>query len=322
MHRYLVIAFLAACGPNQAAPDANPDASMIPKSPEGAFAVTGQLDLVVLPPPAEAILDELRAATDGPDDPARYLVDRVIAGLPDGQVKAIATGLAPFIAPYVEQKLDELAPHFAPGLRQLATGLGTVAHHFGTVETMDIGANGATQRTILGFAVGAATIGLRSEGEADVVASTTCKLDRNGDLAFGEHRITLAYGKLLRLGFDRAVIPSVDPDTTDLSRALADLVDCKQLGALFAERVGLGGAGIFEVACVGGMSSLALEVYDRMAEIDRTPFELDMRGTANAIDHDSDGTMDVITGGTWTGTTRYGSTTGSLGPAPFEGTKR
>src|SRR2546427_470883 len=120
----LSVSLAFACGPTPAAiADAVADASMIPRTPEGTFNITGYLDLATLPPPAEAILAELDAATDGPDDPARFLVDRVVAGLPDGPWKALAAGLAPFIAPYLQAELAAVAPRFASGVRSIAAGL-------------------------------------------------------------------------------------------------------------------------------------------------------------------------------------------------------
>ena len=57
-----------------------PDASVVPRSPEGTFVVTSELDLVSqVPIVAAPIIESLLTATDDPDDPARYLVDRMIA---------------------------------------------------------------------------------------------------------------------------------------------------------------------------------------------------------------------------------------------------
>jgi len=319
----LASAVAAGCGPTPVtAPDAAVDVSTIPRTPEGTFTVTGQLDLATLPPPADQILVDLAAATDGPDDPARYLVDRVIAGLPDGTWKSLAQGVAPFVAPYIQSELAELAPRFGPGLRSIAAGLGSLAHHMGTLETLEIAHDGGTVRTLRSMQLGTATIALRDEGLADAVAITRTNLDPRGTLAIGTHAVTLPYGRLLRLGLDRAVIPSVDPNVSDLSRALSDLVDCKRLGTSFATHAGIGWPGLYEAACTAGLTALANSIYDRMTLIDATPFQLTVNGTARGVDHDGDGTMDSITDGTWNGTTSYASISGPLGTATFEGLRR
>jgi hypothetical protein len=320
MRTIMLAVLVTACGPSAATPDAAPDASSVPRSPEGTFAVSGQLDLVAIPPPAQAILDELTDATDGPDDPARYLVDRLIAGLPAGTVQTIALGAADLVVPYVSAEIDVIAPRFATGIQALAAGLGDVARHVGTVETFAIATDGTTARTITGLQLGTAMIDFAEEGMADVVADTRTDLASTGELEIEAHRVTLPYGRMLRLGLDRGVIPNVDLDATELSGALRDLVDCAQLGAVIAAHVP-GSADLYEAACDAGLSALASDVYDRFTAIDASPFELDVTGTATAIDLDGDGTMDLVSAGTWIGGTLYASVSGQLGTATFEGHK-
>ncbi len=315
--RTIMFAVLAtACGQSAAIPDA----SSVPRSPQGAFAVRGQLDLVSIPPPAQAILDELLDATDGPDDPARYLVDRLLAGLPDGTWKTIAEDAVAIVVPYVADRIDAIAPRFATGIRALAQGLGAAARQVGTAETLAIAIDGTTTRTISGLQLGTATIDLDAEGLGDAIAVTRTDLAPTGQLTIESHRVLLPYGRILRLGLDRGVIPNVDLDATDLSGALRDLVDCAQLGAIVAAHVP-GSASLYEAACDAGLSALANDVYDRFTAIDAAPFELDVTGSATAIDLDGDGTMDLISAGSWIGTTGYAGVSGQLGAATFDGHK-
>jgi len=300
-------------------PDAPP--STIPTSPAGAFALTGVLDLEVLPPPADALVAELQDATDGPDDPAQFLCDRLVAALPSGW-QAIAAGVADdVVAPYLETELDAVAPSFANGIRSLAAGVGDLAHHAQTIETLEVQPSGYATRTITGVAYGATTIDFASDGISDAIATTTVTLDVAGNLQLAEHRIALPYGRLLRLGFDRQVIPNVDLSATDLAGALRDLVDCAQLGALFAEKVGVGTANMYEVACNAGMAALAADIYNQFAAIDAAPMEFAVAGTALGVDIDGDGTMDEIENGLWSGTSSYADTAAPLVDATFAGTK-
>jgi hypothetical protein len=302
------------CGPAPTATvDARPDASRIPTSAAGTFAVTSQLDLASIPPPAQAILDELAAATDGPDDPGRYLVDRIVAAMPDGVWKTIAAGLAPYIAPYVQAELTHLAPKLAPGLRAIVQDLGAIARHITTAETFTIARDDITTRTIAGVQLGSAAISLRDEGLADASAVTRTALVRD-ELAIAEHRIALPYGRMLRIGLDRAVLPKIDVAASNLADVLRDLVDCHALGIVFAEHVG-GWPGLYETACAAGMTTIANDIYARLAAIDATPFTLTMTGAATAIDLDGNGSLDAIAAGTWTGGTAYGA----LGAASFTG---
>jgi hypothetical protein len=319
----LFIILFAACGPSAAViSDAPPpDASTVPRSPAGSFAITGVLDLQVLPAPADALVAELADATDGPDDPARFLCDRLVAELPSSW-QAIAAGVADdLVAPYLETELDQVAPDFATGIRAIAAGLGDLAHHASTIETFVIEPSGAATRTITGIQYSQTSIDFATEGMADAIATTSATLDTFGDLAIGSHHVDLPYGRLLRLGFDRQVIPNVDFSASDLETALSDLVDCKQLGELFADKLGIGTVTMYVSACDAGMAALAADVYDRLAAIDTSPFELAMTGSALGVDVDHDGTMDQIDSGLWTGTSSYDGAGVPLADATFSGTK-
>src|ERR1051325_10626882 len=104
----LALAGLAACGGST--PPAGPDAppSTIPVNPVGVFALGSTFDLHV-PAAAGPALETLLAATDSPDDPSRYLVDRMIATLPDGSVKKAAGAAALFLR-WDPAEIDQQAP--------------------------------------------------------------------------------------------------------------------------------------------------------------------------------------------------------------------
>src|SRR5439155_2975448 len=89
----VAIAVIAGCGPPPAPPPDAAPPSTIPTSPAGEFAVTSRFDIRV-PAAAAPLLATLTAATDGPDDPARYVVDRMVATLPDGPIRALAERVA------------------------------------------------------------------------------------------------------------------------------------------------------------------------------------------------------------------------------------
>jgi len=313
------VCFTACASAAVTAPDAAP--SQIPKTIAGTYDLVGTLDLATLPPPADDILAQLANATDSPDDPARYLVDRMVAALPDGTFKSVATGLAPYLAPYIELELDRIAPHFAPGVRAIATGLATIAHHMTTIERLVVAPGGITTRALIGLQFGSLPSQLAAGGAPDALAITRAQIDPTGTLLLTTHSMQLPYGEMLRLGLDRAVLPSVDLSASDLADALRDLVDCHQLGLTFYSHANLGSAALYETACSVAMTSLASEVYSKISAIDRSPFELDVSGTATGVDLDADGTMDEIRAGSWLGTASYAGTQGPLGANTFTGKK-
>jgi hypothetical protein len=322
----LALAFAAACGPNaDTAPDAPPPPpppppSMRPSGLAGSFALTSELALAV-PDEAAPMIATLTAATDGPDDPTRYLVDRMIATLPDGTMKTIALGAAPYVAAYLSARLADVAPRFAPGIARLAGGLSRIATHLGTTETLRIDDAGNAVRTITGvrFTVGPTPTVVRfaDTGLADVAVTTRATLDAAGHVALAGHQHALPYGALLRLGLDRAVVPSVEPTAQDLPAALAALVDCDAVGAVVADRIGLGAPTLYRAACRTAMTAMASELDARIASIGDV--SLAVAGAADAIDLDGDGTIDELGHGGWTATGeasafRAGSFTGHEAP--------
>lgn len=299
----VAIVALAGCDPQPPAPDASPP-SMIPTSPAGVFTITSRFDVRV-PPAAAPVIAALAAATDGPDDPTRYLVDRMIATLPEGAVKTVLIQAAPYLAAYLQQHLVEIAPRIVAGLGAISAGLSRIAGQLGTIERLQIDERGAAIRTITDarFDLGAAatTVRLAEAGLADVATMVRVTLDAGGRVAIASHAHRLPYGALLRLGLDRAVAPSVEPTARDLAGALDLLVDCDRLAALFAEYIGVGSPALYRAACRAGMTAIASEIDDRIAAIDDAELGLEITGAATGIDLDGDGTMDELRAGTWAG---------------------
>lgn len=316
-----IVVALAGCGPQGAAPDAAP-VSNIPSSAAGVFAIASSFEVQV-PPAAAPVIAALTAATDGPDDPSRYLVDRMIATLPDGPVKTLAIQAAPFIAAYLNQRIVEIAPRFVAGIGAIGDGLSRMAGHVGTIETLQIDDGGAGIRTITGarFEIGSRplAISFAEVGLPDISIRVRVALDAGGRLAIADHAQHLPYGALLRLGLDRAVAGSVEPTAGDLETALGLLVDCERLGGLVAERIGLGTPALYRAACRAGMTAIASEVDARIAAIDDAPLGLEVTGAAIGVDVDGDGTMDEVRAGMWSGSLSSAGWREPIGAASFAG---
>jgi hypothetical protein len=319
----VLVLVLAGCGgsPPAPTPDA-PPRSTVPVSPAGTFAVTSTFD-VHLPAVAQPAIAVLTAATDGPDDPTRYLVDRMIATLPDGTPKTIAAAVAPYVAAYVNARLAELAPRLVAGIGGIATGVSRIATHFGTVETLRVAADGTGVRTITAvrFDIGGTStvVPLAAAGIADVSAAVRVTLDPAGRFTVSEHAHELPYGTIVRLGIDRAVVPSVEPGAHGLAEALAALLDCDRLGAVVADRVGLGSAALYGGACRAAMTAIASEVDARIAAIDGAALGIEVAGSATAVDDSGDGAADELRAGRWTGAVYSGADRELIDAASFTG---
>jgi hypothetical protein len=320
----VVLALAAGCDGPPAAPDASPP-STIPTSTAGSFAITSRFDVEV-PAAAAPVLGALAAATDGPDDPARFLVDRMIATLPDGPVKLLASQAAPYLAAYLQQRLVEIAPRLVDGLGAISDRLSRIAGQLGTIETLQVAADGAAIRTITGarFEIGATAtvVGLAEAGLADIASTVQLALDPTGQIAISRHAHRLPYGALLRLGLDRAVVPSVEPTARDLAGALGLLVDCERLAALIAGHLGFGSPALYLTACRAGMTAIAAEIDDCIAAIDHVELGLDVTGAAAGVDLDGDGTMDELRDGTWAGAVTSAAMRYPFDAASFTGRER
>jgi hypothetical protein len=314
---------LTGCSPNDR-DDAGVDAapSSIPTLLQGDYTVTTAFDLATLPPPAAALLGTLTDATDTPDDPARYLVDRMVAMMPDGAAKAYAAGLAAYVAPYIQLKIDSVAPKFSPGLRTIAQELDQLGRQFATMEELHINYDGSTTRTIIGLDMTSARVDFSPSNRIEATATTRATVDLDGIVKLDQHQLALPYGEILTLALDRAIIPSVDMNATDLSDVLTDLVDCDQLGAIFADKAGVGSPQLYSTACQVAMLGLASEVYARLAAIDDQPFTIDVAGAALGVDWNGDASMDELRSGTWTGNAWYGGASGPVGHSVFAGKRK
>jgi len=318
-HRSLTFLFLsalvstAACGDGD--PASTPDAGIVAPTPvelRGQFDVQSRYTLAAPPAEVGGMLSALGDATDGSDDPSRYLVDLVISRLPEGEVKSLAQFLAPSIAAYVQAKLDMIAPRFAPGVRALAAGLAHLTTEFGTREELEIDAQGGVRRTLTALDVEGRVVDIaRVTGTAHAtLEDTTAGASPEHRVVVSEHALRLDYSQLLRLGFDRAVIPSVVPDAIDLGGALATLVDCEQLGAVLEAHLGLGSSALFAHACTLGLSVAAAEVDARMPR--GITLTLSLHGAARGVDTDRDGQLDTLQTGAWDGAGARGTFVGSL----------
>jgi hypothetical protein len=297
--------------------------SSIPTTAAGSYQVTTTFGLAGIPPAATTIVSQL-ALADEPDAPAQFLVDHIVAALPAGEAQTLASDVEPVLVALVETEIDQLAPKFASGLDELATGFETIAYQFATLEQWDIGQSDQAERTLLGVqfagASGPVEVTYDSLGAPDSIAPMSVSLSATGTLSIAQQSQPFAYGQMLRAGFDLAVIPSVDPGVTDLGTALTDLVDCQALGQTIATDLA-GPASVYTGACDVALAAVADEFYAQLATIDETVLSIDASATALGVDVDGDGTMDNIENGVWTGSLVEGALQQPLGAATFFGAR-
>ncbi len=299
----------------------------VPLTPEGTFSVQSDFDLATnLPGTAGTVVNYFINATDDPDDPTKFIVEQVIAALPDGSIKNNLAGAVPFVAGYLNDKLLEVAPTFVTKIVEVGDAFGQVAHHFGTIEKLEITASGAAVKTVQGLHFNIDSVDMdfafADYGMAEVkVEGLQVLLAQTGKLDISAHKIPMKYGSLLKLAMNQAIIPMIDPSVTDLEGLLKKMVNCQAVGRYIYEAVGIGSPSTFESACNGGLKAGSAAFYKALDNVDTAALEFGLAGTARGVDRNRDGKMDDIQTGIWTGELKYAGTPAPLSTAKFFGTK-
>jgi len=335
----LALGTTAACGgtysPDMPGGDGGGDGSggtgsggQRPLDATGKFAVHSTFDLATnMPGTVGTVVNTIIAATDGSDDPTRWILDQLISQLPNGTIKSALSTAETFVAGYLNQQLLNIAPDFVSTIVQVGQDFGDVAKQFGLNETLELTHSGTDYTAV--HTVTGAHFKLGNQ-EADfafanyntpnvVVNNVAVTMDATGQLTIAAHNVPLAYGKLMRLGLDAAIIPGLDPSARNLGDLLTHLVDCQAVGAAIANAVGIGSASTFAGACTLGLSAGANFVYSKIDAIDGTALQFGLNGTAKGFDKNNDRTIDTIATGTWSGTLTYGTTPAPLAPSTFFG---
>jgi hypothetical protein len=308
--------------------DLPPDQQPVPLTPEGRFSVTSDFDLAQnLPGTAGSIANYFIQATDDPDDPTRFIVQQLVNQLPAGSIKNTINGAIPFVAGYLNDRLLEVAPNFVSTIVDVGNKFGQVAHHFGTLEVLDIQANGAAVKTVTGLHFKVDNIDLdfafKDYGMDDIkIEGLQVSLEQSGKLSFAQHKYGMKYGQVLKLALDMAIIPLIDPSASNLGDLLKNVVNCQAVGQYVYEAVDIGSPSTFQSACTAGLNAAGPALYNALNQIDVSALEFDLNGVARAIDKNKDGKMDDIATGLWKGELKYSGTPTPLPEtSKFHGTK-
>jgi hypothetical protein len=331
----IALTSLAACAadaPGGGGPD-DPDG---PGGPDdvanlklsGKFQLTSKFDIATnMPGTAGDVLNEIIAATDGGDDPARYLVDKVLAQLPNGALKDALGGAVPFVSDYLNDRLISLAPEFVPQVIKIGNSLGEATKNFGTISELNVtGAANALSavHTVSGvqFKIEGTELPFMfaDYNTANVVTNGVgIVLDQGGKVTIASHKVPLSFGKVMRIALDEAVIPLVDPSARNLNEVFANLVNCQRVGQSIADALGVNAPTAFENACKTGLNLAAGAIYSKIEAIDASALEFQMTGTARAIDKTRDNNVDELQRGAWGGNLSYAGSPAPLANASFAG---
>ncbi len=297
----------------------------VPLSAEGKYAITSQFDIAAnMPGTAGQVINQIIDATDSPDDPTHWILDQVIAQLPAGSIKNTLQSSVPFVAGYLNDRLLEVAPDFVTTVRDLGNKFGQIARKFGTLETLEIGANNQAVKTVTGVHFEVDQLQLdylfKDYAMADVaVPGVAVTLESTGKLAIGEHKVPLSYGEVMRIALDEMVIPLINPSAVNLEDVLTDVVNCQAVGQYVYEAIDIGSPSTFQAACTAGLKAGAQAIYAQMAKVDSAALEFGLTGIAKAVDKNHDGKADQLQTGAWAGTLAYAGAGAPLAAATFSG---
>ena len=306
-----------------------------PMDATGKYNVQSTFDISTnMPGTVGVVVNDFIAATDDPDDPTHWILDQIIAQMPNGTLKSLLSGAEPFVAGYLNDQLLNIAPDFVTTILEVGNEFGDMAKHFGLNETLDVakaGGDYAAVVTATGVHFNINSVQTDLAFADYQVANITVngvgmQLDATGKVTIAQHKLPVSYGKVLRMGLDAVIIPAVDPAATNLQELLADHVDCAAVGQAIndalTQQFGFGGgAGTWQSACTAGLNFGAQAIYQKISDIDASALEFDLTGTAKAVDTNHDGKADALQTGKWTGTLSYSGTPAPLSTATFTGAR-
>lgn len=322
---------------NPSDPD-NPDDPPLPENVDasGKYQLKTQIDLAAnAPGKAGEVVREIIAWTDDPADPTQKLLEVIVANIGNGTIRNVIQNAIPFVSGYINDRLLEIAPDFVTTMVTVGNDLGDAAKSFGLNETLEItkaGGGYMSKHSVLGarFKIN----NVESEyAFADyntpnvIVDNVGVTLEPStGKLTVADHQVGLAYGKVIRIGLDAAIIPSLDPSASNLGELMQHQVNCQivgeQIDAAVRDLIVFSpGAGVFEAACNVGLQKAADLIYSKINDIDGTALQLGITGTAKALDRTGDAQIDTIQTGKWDGTVTYGSAPNTLTGATFSGAR-
>jgi hypothetical protein len=325
----------AGDGPGGDGPGPGSDQPPRPLDPTGMFAMHSTFDLATnMPGTAGDVVKSIIDATDDDDDPTRWIVDQLIGTLDDGLTKSAANFVKEAVVSTLNNELLSVAPDFLSTAKQLGSDFGTIAKNFGLDETLALSGSGGNYTAVHSIVGVHYQLG-NQQGDlllanyhlTDVVVpNVAVTMDQTGQLTIAAHSVPLAYGQVLRLGLDAAIIPMLDSTARNLGDLLNHHVDCAEIGNVVSDAIKNNNPfhitvapSAIEKACVAGLNAGASLIYNQIAQIDGNALTFSINGTARAVDKNNDRQIDAIQTGTWAGTLAYGATPTPLIPAAFSG---
>ena len=309
------------------------DPPLPPLDPTGKYNVSSELDVVSgLPGTVGTVVNTFIDMTDGPYDPATWLIDLVVAEIDNSTIETLIDAARPALDGVVNDLLLSLAPDFVGDILEVGDKFGQIARNFGTTTTLDVhevdGIDGEELQanhifTGMFFTIDSekylfsnADLGVDNQTRAGL----SFRMEDEARVFIGEHQFVMPYGALLLVGLDQVIIPMVDPYATNLTELFTNAVDCHAVGVQMADYIGFGSASLYEGACEIGMNAAAGFIEDQLRELQG--MDLRIAGEAKPMDTNTDAKVDLLVNGVWTGEVSYLGTPATLQDSTFRGERQ
>jgi hypothetical protein len=282
----------------------------------GSYALSSRFDVVSgMPGKVGEVVNTFIDMTDGPYDPASFVLDKLgdqIGGVGRSAINALRPGLDAL----VNEVILSNAPDIIQRLLEVGDALGQASRKLGIESTLVVSRNGAAWKSnhliaAYGFQIdGQAYTYAPGEIGAEPTEVKDLAITLAGDkMTIAEHTMPLRYGALLGAALEDIIIPEVDPFASSIAELLLNAVNCNQIGAEIAFRLGFGSPSFYAGACVLGINAAGNAAMNKLRSIDdSSPVSFIMTGNAKVRDSNGDLKADEVVNGKWTGNIDYNGT--------------
>lgn len=310
------------------------DQPLPPLNVTGRYTVHSELDLVTgLPGTVGDIINGFADMTDGPYDPATWLIDLVLEEVDSGTVTSVANGFRPALDGILNDLLLSIAPGFVQDLLDIGSAFGQVSRNFGVVSTLDVDRVGGVEGDELGavhtmtgmyfnvdsnrYTYSMADLGLENQA----LENLAFRMENENRVFIGDHTFNMPYGGMLLVALNDVIIPAIDPLASDLASLLGNSVDCAAVGQTLSSEIGIGSPSLYEGACQIGMNAAANFIEDQIRDLEGMDLAIST-GEARPMDTNTDALVDVLLNGAWTGSVNYFGSAATLTDATFRGERQ
>ncbi len=305
-----------------------------PLALQGSYDLDSKFDVASgLPNGLGDAVNTIIDMTDGPNDPATYLLD-ILEDELSSPFDDIVRGARPGLDAFVNDEIKTRSPNLINDLIAISNNLGEVSRNFGTDSVVavlgsSVEGNMSATHTMTGFnfRIDGLDYGFTNAdlGVDDVTIENIVVSMANGKVSIGAHNMPIQYGGFLAMALEEVIVPLIDPAADGLGSLLNNLIPCDSVGAALSDFLPLGSAGFYEGVCIQAVAVGADLAIDALIDIDDSKqVVLQISGEARVNDTTGDRNVDKLTQGKWDGAIEYVGESGALEPNvnTFSGTRR